>query len=108
MMSDDRIRELLPAARQGLERLYGGRLEGLYLFGSHARGEAKADSDVDLLIVLNEVNDYVREVRRTGELISPLALRYDVSISSVFLSGSDWREADGPFFANVRQDAIAA
>ncbi|MCP3962488.1 MAG: nucleotidyltransferase domain-containing protein [bacterium] len=102
------LQELLRAVKRGLERRYGDRLQGLYLFGSHARGESETDSDVDLLIVLDDVPDYVAEVRRVGKLISPLALRYEISISSVFLSKSDWLEADGPFYANVRRDAIAA
>ncbi len=105
---DGWLKELLTAVKRGLERLYGDRLQGLYVFGSHARGDSGADSDVDLLIVLDEVPDYVAEVWRAGELVSPLALRYEVSISSVFFSKSDWLEADGPFFVNVRRDAIAA
>ena len=105
---DGWLQKLLTAVKRGLERRYGDRLQGLYLFGSHARGDSGADSDVDLLIVLDEVPDYVAEVWRVGELVAPLALRYEVSISSVFLSKSDWLEADGPFFFNVRREAVAA
>lgn len=102
------IKDLLDEARRGLESLYGQRLQGVYLFGSRARGEADADSDVDLLIVLDRVDDYGGEIRRTGELVSSLALRYDVSISRVFVSKADWQIGGGPFLLNVRQDAIAA
>ena len=102
------VRELLVAFKEGLERLYGERLEGLYLFGSHARGEAELDSDVDLAVVLDKVPDYGREIRRTSELTATLALEHEVSISCVFMSRADWLRAEGPFLANVRSDAIAA
>lgn len=102
------IRELLRAFKKGLDGLYGERLEGLYLFGSHARGEAQLDSDVDLVVVLDEVSDYGREIRRTSELTAALALEYEVSISCVFTSRADWLRAEGPFLVNVRTDAIAA
>jgi predicted nucleotidyltransferase len=102
------IKELLDEAKRGLESLYSERLHGVYLFGSRARGEAAADSDVDLLVLLDRVDDYGGEIRHTGELVSSLALRYDVSISCVFVSEADWQGAGGPFLLSVRRDAIAA
>jgi hypothetical protein len=35
-------------------------------------------------------------------------LHYDVSISRVFLSVSDWKKGEGPFLLTVREDAVAA
>ena len=105
---EDWLRELLAELRRGLEELYGERLKGVYLYGSRARGEAEADSDVDVLIVLDEVYHYCGELDRTAELVSDLSLRYDVSISRVVQSASQWQEGEGPFLVTVREDAIAA
>ena len=104
----DWLADLLAAFKQGLRQLYGDRLQGLYLFGSHARGEAQFDSDVDLAIVLDEVADYGREIRRASELTASLALEHEVSISCVFIPSADWQQVEGPFLANVRSDAVAA
>ncbi len=102
------IRELLSKLRLGLEDLYGERLEDVYLFGSYARGEATPESDVDILVVLDEVADYGREIERTGHLASRLSLDYDVSLSRVFVSSSAWRHRDSPFLCSVREHARAA
>jgi len=98
------LRNLLDEIRLGLERLYGGRLRGVYLFGSYARSE----QDVDVLIVLDEVSHYAGETERTSELVSSKSLAYDVSISCVFMSTADWSRGDSPFLLTVRDDAIAA
>ncbi len=102
------IKELLVRLRRGLEHLYGERLAGVYLFGSFARGEATPESDVDILVVLDEVTDYGQEIERTGHLVSELSLDYEVSISRFFVSSSAWQNRDSPFLSNVREQARAA
>jgi len=52
------------------------------LFGSRARGEAHAGSDVDLLIVLPEVLDKRRQAVQARRCLSDLAIPKDVVITS--------------------------
>ncbi|MEM7587935.1 MAG: nucleotidyltransferase domain-containing protein [Acidobacteriota bacterium] len=107
-MVDSKVGELLNRLRTGLEELYRERLAGMFLFGSYARGEASDESDVDILIVLEQLEDYGLEIERTGNLVSSLSIELDTSISRVFVSSRDWREADSPFLSHVRQHAQAA
>lgn len=94
--------------KTGLENLYDSRLHVVYLFGSYARGEADAESDVDVLIVLDNFTRYGAEVDRTSELVASLSLEHGVSISTVFVRRADWLQGDTPFLANVRKEAVAA
>jgi predicted nucleotidyltransferase len=102
------VRTLLSEVHQGLQSIYGSRLRGVYLFGSHARGEADTESDVDVLIVLDRVDRYALEIARTGELISSASLSHQLSVSRVFVSESDWTGGDTVFLRNVREEAVAA
>lgn len=102
------VQNLLEELRSGLKRLYGSRLKRVYLFGSHARGEATPESDVDVLIVLDRVDHYYTELKKTGSLASDLSIRYDVCISRVFISEEDWLRKKTPFLSNVREDAVPA
>ncbi len=102
------VKRLMAELKSGLQALYGERLKGVYLFGSHARGEADEESDVDVLVVLEDYESYGAEVERAGELGAELSLRYGVSISKVFLLEREWQQGDTPFLANVRGEAIAA
>lgn len=100
--------QILAELRKGLEALYGQRLRGVFLFGSHARGEAHRGSDVDVLIVLDEVADYYAEIRRTSRLNAELSLRYGASLSRIFVDQKTWETRDDSLLRNVRHDAVAA
>jgi hypothetical protein len=99
---------LLRELKAGLERLYGRRLRGVHLYGSYARGDFDAESDFDVLVVLDDFASYGGEVDRTASLAADLSLQYGVSISQVFLREHDWQTGDTPFLRNVREEVIAA
>ena len=102
------VQSLLTQLRSELEKVYGERLRGLYLYGSYARGEQQWDSDVDVLIVLDRIKSYGAEIDFSGEPIARLSLDYGVSVSRVFVSEDAWRNGTGSFLANVREEGIAA
>lgn len=105
---NDKIKTPLIELRAGLETIYEERLKGMYVFGSYARGDEEAESDVDVIVVLDRIDGYGEEVRRTGALVSEVALSHGLSISRVFVSERDWRERDTVFLTNAREEAIAA
>jgi len=92
---------------EGLRGLYAERLRQVVLFGSFARGEADAESDVDVLVILDRVDHYAAEVDRTGHLCSELSLEHGVTVSRVFVSEEEWRAGESAFLRNVRQEAVA-
>ena len=68
----------LPEAARLIGRRLGQALQpdAIYLFGSHARGDAGPDSDLDFMVVVPESADprYVRNVaarRLVGDIPSP-------------------------------------
>lgn len=48
---------VLAKFRAALNELYGTRLERVVLFGSRARGDARDDSDYDIAVFLNDLQD---------------------------------------------------
>ena len=76
------VKILLKAAPAGSE---------VILFGSHARGDAGPDSDLDFLVVEPEVQSKHAEMVRLRDALRPLGVPADVLVTSrpVF---EDWRD----------------
>jgi predicted nucleotidyltransferase len=99
---------LLKTIRSALETLYGRRLRGALLYGSEARGEAQADSDIDVLVLLDRVTDYGKEVRRCLDVLYPLSLKLERSISPTPVAAEEYETLDCPLYRRVHQEGIAA
>ena len=54
----------------------------IVLFGSYARGDAGADSDLDFLVIEPRVEDRAREMVRLRRLLRPLRIPADVLVYS--------------------------
>ncbi len=106
MIEKETLGKLLSELKSGLESTYGGRLKGLYLYGSYARGEADEESNLDILVVLDQFDRYAQEVDKTGQLASNLSLKYGITINNAFVKEVEWLGSDTPFLLNVRDEAI--
>ncbi len=91
-----KIRDILRQLREGLAEMYGDRLRGLVLFGSWARGDAEEESDIDVMVVLDEIEDGAAESSRIMEVVYPLCFEYDELIGVIPMSERDFRERRSP------------
>lgn len=107
-MHDSRLQALLGWLRQRLTDLYGDRLARLVLYGSHARGDARPDSDVDLALVLVGPVDAADEVERTADLVADAILEHGRFVSIYPLSEADYEAADRAIIRSVRAEGIPA
>lgn len=98
---------ILNRLRKDLQESLGAELVSLYLYGSQARGEARPDSDVDVLIVVKDESDYMGLLERTAGVICGLSLENDIVISPAFISKKRFDQEQLPFIQNVKREAIA-
>lgn len=97
----------LDAYRESLEKKHPGVVHEMLIYGSKARGQAQAESDLDvLLIVKNEASALKRELRRVGYLLSATA---EVLPSILAYTQEEWesRKRSGSTFRKaVERDAV--
>ena len=77
------------------------------LYGSHARGDARPDSDVDLLVVLRGEYEPYREIRRMGVMRLEIELRHGVDLSMQPYRTDEVDDPDNLFMRAIAADAIA-
>lgn len=78
------------------------------LYGSEARGDARPDSDIDVLILLDgETRDLKKESAVSGALYE-LELKSGVLISPMIMLRKQWenRSFKTPFYINVMNEGI--
>ncbi|WP_119678960.1 nucleotidyltransferase domain-containing protein [Indioceanicola profundi] len=100
-----RIRPILDELKAGLEELYGDRLDRVILYGSQARGDSGPESDIDVLVVLREPFDTVRELQRVVHLTTALDIRHGVAITPVMRTSADV-ELSHAFYRNVMHEGV--
>ncbi len=91
---------------QMLKELYGERLVRIVLFGSQARGDAVAGSDIDLMVVLNGEVNPGKEIAGTGEITADLSLKYNVVVSCTFVSVHRYETEKSPLFLNIHREGV--
>ena len=84
--------EIAGKAREDLERIYGKRLRGIYLYGSAARDQLTPDSDIDIAIVLDKIQSRFEEHELTGDLYSQISLQYNTVVTFLFITEADFEE----------------
>ena len=73
---------IVEICRNCLSDHYRDRLKSVVLYGSAARQEMTAESDIDLLVVLSQPLDYFAELRTIVELLYPIQLEASHWISA--------------------------
>ena len=103
---NDKLRQMLSDLRQGFEQIYGDRLQRMILFGSQARGDAEAGSDVDVMVVLAGETRAADEIERTGGITSDLSLQFNTVLSCLFISAERYEKERSPLLLNVHREGV--
>lgn len=105
---DERIKHLVNKIKEHLIRTYGERIKQVILYGSQVRGETTKDSDVDILVVVDEsLNPF--EVRKSlSDLLFDIILEEGELVSVIAVPEHFFKNYNSPFLLNVKKEGVTA
>ncbi len=86
---------------------YGSRLKGLILYGSIAREQTSAGSDIDLLVLLSKPFNYFHELRQIVDLLYPVQLDSEQLISAKPAALDEFEQKASQLYRNVKREGLS-
>jgi len=83
-------REILKRFKAKVEKILGDRLDRVVLFGSRSRGDADPESDFDLLVTVQSLQETDR--KRVLAIAVDLSLEYGTVLAVLVVPTNDFRE----------------
>jgi predicted nucleotidyltransferase len=105
-IENKQLSSLLNELKASLVELYGDRLFSLILFGSQARGEATPDSDIDVMVVLNDPVNVAEEIYRTSDICYHFLNDYGELVSLIPTTKSAFLDSAISLIRVVKREGI--
>ncbi len=106
-LTAEQLTALSADVKQALTELYGERLDRVILYGSYARGDFHAESDVDYLVVLRDEDVKAgKEILYMGDRIGELGYHYDLFVSVKATTIQKFSGSDLLFYQNIRREGL--
>ncbi len=101
-----KVRSILNETRDELRKIYHNRLKEMILFGSYARGDFVEGSDIDVILLLEQLTDIFVERERYLPIICQISLKYDMVISIIPFDSREFQKKRTPLILNAAKEGI--
>jgi predicted nucleotidyltransferase len=103
---EHRVKQLVNQIKKYLIKEYGEKIKQIIIYGSYVRGEATKDSDIDILVVIDDsLNPF--EVRKNlSDIIFDILLEKKELISVIPVPETIFKDYKSPFILNVKEEGM--
>lgn len=105
MLSKSELDLYCEAAVKFVKDRMGGQLLGAYLFGSYHKGTPNKGSDVDVLFVLTDDNDY-SYLHFNEEFHHHLHDQFNVTLHPVYVTQKEYEDGQDPEIQSFRDNSV--
>jgi len=103
----EKVKIILEEVKKSLVKIYGNKLKEIILHGSYARGDFTEGSDIDIIILLEDMKEPIAEHENYFDSIWELDLKYDTLISVIPIKEEDYRTRRLPVILNAKREGIS-
>ncbi len=92
-----------------LQAIFGNKLTEIILYGSYARNDESNDSDIDIIVLVDDDRRQLKDYRdKVSDIRVNLSLEYDVVISILVKSYSHFTKYLNilPFYSTVNSEGV--
>ena len=100
--------ELLAKIKSALQAAHGPRLRGVVLYGSRARGDAQADSDWDVMVLLEGPIQLLKDIEACTEAVYGLVLETGSVIHTMPVDAKVYEEQKFLVYRLAKREGIVA
>ena len=103
---DERIKQLVNRVKDHLIKMQGEKIRNVILYGSHTRGEATRDSDIDVLVLVDESLDPFEVRKSLSDSLFDILLEEDELVLVITLPEHFFENHNYPFMLNVKKEGV--
>jgi len=100
------IEHALEEVRSRLEKVFQNRLQKVVVYGSQARNEAPEDSDIDLMVVLEEPVKLGEDLETIIGALYPVQIELDRPIHAMPVAAEDFDAGQYTVYRHAKQEGI--
>src|SRR5258708_1117513 len=102
---ENAIDSVLNRFRTALDEAYGKRVERVVLFGSRARGDASPNSDYDVAVFLEDLDNFGQEAGRIAEIETDILYDTGTVINAIPFKAGSYEEHTG-LMGELRREGL--
>lgn len=107
--SNEELKTVLSELLDQVHPVFGDKLKKAVLFGSYARGDYDAESDIDIMLMLSEEENTLKKYsEKITDIVVELDLKYDVVLAPILLSEEKFIKYQHvlPFYFNLNKEGV--
>ncbi|MGC9781196.1 MAG: nucleotidyltransferase domain-containing protein [Candidatus Heimdallarchaeota archaeon] len=101
-----KLKKILKEIKNYTEKIYAEKLKQVILYGSQVRETATQESDIDILIIVDETLNPFEVRTQLNDLLWDLLINEGVFVSVVVLPENFYENYNSPFIRNVKEEGI--
>ena len=103
---DEKILHFVNQVKSYLIKNYGEKIKEVILYGSYAKGKATKDSDIDVLVLIDDSLDPFEVRQSLSDILFNILLGHGELVSVIVLPKKLFENYNYPFMLNVKKEGV--